>query len=81
VDARGLDLRIRVAQNGVVLPGRLRLGASMFETLRNHKEPVTLVHSPRLAHWAEEGPVVLHASHLVHAATPHNPPHVPGRTQ
>ncbi|MHC4815476.1 MAG: single-stranded-DNA-specific exonuclease RecJ [Planctomycetota bacterium] len=81
VDTRGLDLRIRVAQNGVVLPGRLRLGASMFETLRNHKEPVTLVHSPRLAHWAEEGPVVLHASHLVHAATPHNPPHVPGRTQ
>jgi len=65
VDNRGLDLRIRVAQNGVVLPGRLRLGARMFETLRNHKEPVTLVYSPRLADWVEEGPVVLHASHLV----------------
>lgn len=65
VDNRGLDLRIRVAQKGVVLPGRLRLGADRFETLRNHREPVTLVYSPRLAEWAEEGPVVLHASHLV----------------
>jgi single-stranded-DNA-specific exonuclease len=70
VDNRGLDLRIRVAQNGVVLPGRLRLGAGMFEALRNHKEPVTLVYSPRLADWVEEGPVVLHASHLV----PEKPP-------
>lgn len=65
VDSRGLDLRIRVAQNGVVLPARLHLGASMFERLRNHSEPVTLVYSPRLADWVEEGPVVLHASHLV----------------
>ncbi len=65
VDSHGLDLRIRVAQNGVVLSGRVRLGARMFENLRNRTEPVTLVYSPRLADWAEEGPVVLHASHLV----------------
>ncbi len=65
VDTRGVDLKIRVAHNGVVLPTRLRLGASQFETLRNHKQLVTLVYSPRLARWAEEGPVLLHASHLV----------------
>ena len=30
-----MDLKIRVAQNGVVLPARLCLMASQFETLRN----------------------------------------------
>jgi hypothetical protein len=53
-----------------VLSGRVRLGARMFEDLRNHKEPVTLVYSPRLADWGEEGPVVLHASHLVRQKEP-----------
>jgi single-stranded-DNA-specific exonuclease len=64
VDARGRDLRFRVVKDGVVLPVRLHNGARHFEEIRNQKKPIVLCYSPRLAPWADEGPVYLHTWHL-----------------
>ncbi len=59
VDTRMGDLRFRVAQNGLVLPARLRGGARRFEAFRDIKELVDVVHSPKLSARSEEGPVEL----------------------
>jgi len=64
VDPRGQDLRFRVVKDGVLLPARWHQGARYFEDVRRQQEPVTLCYSPRLAQWAEEGPVYLHTWHL-----------------
>ena len=66
VDSRTLDLRFRVVQDGTLMPARFRGGASQFEALRGaSKGQLRVTYSPRLAQWAEEGPVELHVSHLV----------------
>jgi single-stranded-DNA-specific exonuclease len=59
VDPRSGDLRLRAVQTGQILPARLRAGARHFETIRGWREPVDLVHSPRLSARSEEGPVEL----------------------
>ncbi len=60
-DSHGRDLRFRVAKEGVVMPVKLHRGAQLFETVRNIEGMVTLYYSPRLAQWAEDGPVYLQA--------------------
>jgi single-stranded-DNA-specific exonuclease len=70
VDARGQDLRLRVAQDGVVLPARLVGQASRFEELRALREAVGLVHTPRVAARGENGPVELHVHELHRVAAP-----------
>ncbi|MCA8958668.1 MAG: hypothetical protein KDC87_21505, partial [Planctomycetes bacterium] len=77
VDPRGRDLRLRVAKDGVLLPARLHEGAESFEDVRNQNEPVTLCYTPRLAQWAEDGPVVLHVWHLEPNSNGHQPPPSP----
>lgn len=64
VDARGQDLRFKVAQGGAVLPVRLHRGAGLFESLRQTERHFDLCFSPRIATWADEGPVYLHSWHL-----------------
>ncbi len=64
VDARNQDLRFRVAQAGVVLPARLKHGSARFEEVRALEGPLRLTHSPRLAAWAEDGPVELQVETL-----------------
>lgn len=64
LDSRGKALRFRVAQGGTILPARLKNGASRFEEIRALDRPVTLTYVPRLAQWAEEGPIELHVSAL-----------------
>ncbi len=59
VDPRGQDLRLRLGQDGVVLPARLRGGARRFEELRRCSDPVRIVAAPRLSSRGEEGPVEL----------------------
>ncbi len=59
VDARGTDLRFRIAQHGQLVSARLRGGARHFESIRTLRTPVTLIHSPRLVSRAEEGPIEL----------------------
>ena len=59
VDGRGRDLRFRVAQNGTVLSARLKNGAHRYEEMTQIKGPVVLTYVPRLAQWAEQGPVEL----------------------
>ncbi len=59
VDGRGVDLRLKLAQGGCVLPARLTRGAGRFEELRAVRGPVRIAYSPRLATRAEEGPVHL----------------------
>jgi len=64
VDARGTDLRLRVAHNGQVLPARIVSGAGRFEELRERRELFRLVYTPRTSRWVDEGPVELLVSHL-----------------
>ena len=52
---------LRVVKDGVLIPARLHLGAEHFEEIRNQKGLITLCYSPRLAQWAEDGPVYLQA--------------------
>ena len=59
VDARGHDLRLRVAQNGTIVPARLRGGARRLDEVLGIDGPLDIVCSPRLAPWAEDGPVEL----------------------
>jgi len=59
VDGRGRDLRFRVAQQGTVLAARIKNGAHRYEELREMNAPVTLTYRPRVARWAEQGPVEL----------------------
>ena len=59
VDSRGADLRFRVAQHGEILSARLPRGARHFESMRTLRDPVTLIHSPRIASRAENGSVEL----------------------
>jgi single-stranded-DNA-specific exonuclease len=64
VDARGTDLRLRVAHSGQILPARLPHGAGRFEELRERKESFRLVYTPRASRWVDEGPVELLVTHL-----------------
>lgn len=59
VDGRNQDLRFRLTQSGILLPARLRAGSLRFEELRRADGALDVVFSPRLAQWAEEGPVEL----------------------
>ena len=63
-DARGLDVRMRFVEGGVILPVRVLRGQRRFEELCRDKGPWTVVHSPRLARGGEEGPVVLDVHEL-----------------
>ena len=67
LDARGADLRIRVTHEGQVVAARLRGGARLFESMRTLRDPVTLIHSPRIVSRAEEGPVELQVWRVHHA--------------
>lgn len=69
LDARGSDLRMRVAHGGQVMPSRLVNGAGRFEELRDRRELFRLVYTPRTSRWVDEGPVELVVSHL--EAQPH----------
>ncbi|MEZ5962355.1 MAG: single-stranded-DNA-specific exonuclease RecJ [Planctomycetota bacterium] len=69
LDPRGADLRLRVAQNGQVLPARVVAGASRCEELRERREHFRLVYTPRASRWVDEGPVELVVSHLEAEAT------------
>lgn len=64
VDARGQDLRLRVAQNGTVLSARIKHGAHRFDEMREVNTPVVVTYIPRLAQWAEQGPVELDITDL-----------------
>ncbi|MBL8751572.1 MAG: single-stranded-DNA-specific exonuclease RecJ [Planctomycetes bacterium] len=64
-DARGQDLRIRVAAHGQVLPARVVRGGARFEEIRRHPGPWTIVYSPRLNPRGEDGPVQLDVHRLV----------------
>lgn len=59
VDGRGRDLRFRVAQRGAVVSARIRNGAYRYDELRAIDTPVTLTYQPRIARWAERGPIEL----------------------
>lgn len=58
-DARGSVLRLRLVQDGNLLPARLLRGGARFEELRRERGPWSLVCTPRLSRHSEEGPVVL----------------------
>jgi len=70
-DSRGQDLRFRVAQGGTVLPARLKGGARRFDEIRAIDTPVLLTYHPRLAQWAEDGPVELQVLDLRTEADSH----------
>ena len=74
LDSRGKSLRFRVAHSGTVLPARLKNGAARFEEINALRDPVTLTYTPRLAQWAEEGPVELQVSGLVPESASSQPP-------
>ncbi|MBK8975326.1 MAG: single-stranded-DNA-specific exonuclease RecJ [Planctomycetes bacterium] len=59
IDARTGDVRCRAAREGIVLPARLRGGMRHFETIRTLRDPLDVVHSPRLAPRTDDGPVEL----------------------
>ncbi|MEO0478677.1 MAG: single-stranded-DNA-specific exonuclease RecJ [Planctomycetota bacterium] len=59
VDTRGSDLRFKVSHEGQVLSARLRGGASSYDKLKELKDPVHLVHSPRLTFRSDIGPLEL----------------------
>ncbi|GAB4137048.1 MAG: single-stranded-DNA-specific exonuclease RecJ [Planctomycetota bacterium] len=64
-DMRGQALRIRVAQNGHVLPARMPRAARRFEEIRNAKGNWTAVHTPRTNARGEEGPIHLEIHELI----------------
>ncbi|MHC5062522.1 MAG: single-stranded-DNA-specific exonuclease RecJ [Planctomycetota bacterium] len=64
LDSRGRDLRIRVAQSGIVIPARLRSGARHFEVVRELKSEVEIVYTPRINRRGEDGPVELYILQL-----------------
>ena len=64
LDARGQDVRFRVAHRGTVLPARLRHSANRLEEIASMDGPIVLTYVPRIAQWAEEGPVQLQVQAL-----------------
>ncbi len=64
-DPRGLDLRVRLVQDGQLMPARILRAAARFEELRNNKGLWTIVASPRLNSRGEDGPVLLEVHQLV----------------
>ncbi len=69
VDQRGVDLRFRVVRDGLIMPARLRGGAARIEDLRDMRDPVTIIFSPRLSARSEDGPVELQIWRLERAAS------------
>ncbi|HEB53145.1 MAG TPA: single-stranded-DNA-specific exonuclease RecJ [bacterium] len=59
LDVRGQHVRVRVTKDGAILPARVLRGASLFETMRQHKGPWSLSYSPRISSRGEDGPVQL----------------------
>ena len=59
--ARGAvrELGLRLVQRGQMISARLRGGARHFESFRDLRDPLTIVHSPKLVSRAEEGPLEL----------------------
>ncbi len=64
VDTRGNHLKLRLVQDGHLLPARLLGGAARFEEIRARPGPWTAVWTPRLNPRAEEGPIVLDVHRL-----------------
>ncbi len=64
VDSRGRDLRIRVAQDGIVIPARLRNGAAHFETVRELNSEVEIIYTPRVSRRGEDGPIEIYILQL-----------------
>jgi single-stranded-DNA-specific exonuclease len=69
-DQRGLDLKLRFVDRGVILPARVVRGASRFEEVRAHQGPWTITYAPRLSSRGEEGPVHLEVHDLRRDAPP-----------
>ncbi|MGE3174793.1 MAG: single-stranded-DNA-specific exonuclease RecJ [Planctomycetota bacterium] len=63
-DVRGVDLRLRMVDDGHMLPARLVRSAGRFEELRQNPGPWTAVWSPRINPRGEEGPVTLEVHQL-----------------
>ncbi|MFK7740223.1 MAG: single-stranded-DNA-specific exonuclease RecJ [Planctomycetota bacterium] len=74
VDGRGQHLRLRVVQDGELLPARFVRGASHFEELRQRKGPWSIAYTPRLSSRGEEGPVLLEVTGLSAAGSTSSPP-------
>ena len=64
-DGRGQDLRLRVVKDGQILPARVVRGGVRFEEMRDQKGLWTIVYSPRLAKYSEDGPVQLEVHAMV----------------
>jgi single-stranded-DNA-specific exonuclease len=65
VDARGSDLRFRVARDGLVLPVRWLRAADRAESARDLKGATCrLTYTPRISRWSDEGPIELHVHRL-----------------
>lgn len=64
-DMRGQDLRLRMVQNGQLLPARVSRAAHRFEEVRGYQGQWTLIHTPRLNPRGEEGPVFLEVHDLL----------------
>lgn len=69
-DMRGQDLRLRLVQNGCMLPARVVRAARRFEEVRGHQGLWTLIYTPRLNPRGEEGPVFLEVHDLLPEAHP-----------
>ena len=69
-DGRGQNLRVRLAQDGQVLPARITRGSTRFEEIRGHRGPWSIVYSPRRNLRAEEGPVTLEVHQLTTGSWP-----------
>jgi single-stranded-DNA-specific exonuclease len=69
-EPRGQALRIRMVQDGHLLPARLLRAAERFEEIRANKGPWSIVYTPRLNPRGEEGPVGLDVHQLVPARRP-----------
>ena len=50
---------LTITRNGTVLPARIKNGAHRYDEMLEVDAPVLLTYVPRLAQWAEQGPVEL----------------------
>ncbi len=59
VDVRGEHVRVRVADDGQLLPARIVRGVAHFEAVRNRRGPWSIAYTPRINARGEDGPVQL----------------------
>jgi single-stranded-DNA-specific exonuclease len=64
VDQRGSDVRVRIVDDGQLLPARVVRGLVHFETMRRHRGAWSIAYTPRLSPRGEEGPVLLEVHDL-----------------